>query len=138
MKNKNGTVSHKENIKKLRALGYTYNQIQKELGCSKSTISYHLGDGQVEKSNKRSEKRREEMIRVISKIKEDSGCVDCKVKHEYHALHFDHVRGKKIDNISKMIKWYTYNEVMEEIKKCDIVCANCHAYRTNRRIKEKK
>ena len=136
MKNKNRTIRHKEKIIELRDRGYTYNQIQKELGCSKSTISYHLGDGQVEKSNKRSERRREEMIKFISKIKEESGCVDCKVKHRPRVLEFDHVRGKKIDNISKMIKWYTWDEVMEEIKKCDIVCANCHRYRTEKRERE--
>jgi len=37
---------HKENILKLRAEGKTYTEIQKILGCSKGTISYHLGDGQ--------------------------------------------------------------------------------------------
>lgn len=31
-----------EKIKELRKRGMTYNQIQKLIGCSKSTISYHL------------------------------------------------------------------------------------------------
>ena len=47
----------KEKIKHLRSMGYTYNQIQKELGCSKGTISYHLGVGQKEKTKERSEKK---------------------------------------------------------------------------------
>lgn len=36
-------MKHKEQILKLREQGYTYNQICKELGCSKGTVSYHLG-----------------------------------------------------------------------------------------------
>ena len=39
-----------DNILALRAKGYTYNQIRDELGCSKGTIAYHLGDGQKKKS----------------------------------------------------------------------------------------
>jgi orotate phosphoribosyltransferase-like protein len=55
MKNKNGTLRHKERIFELRDKGYTYNQIQAELNCSKGTISYHLGEGQIVKTNKRKE-----------------------------------------------------------------------------------
>lgn len=43
----------KEEILRLRSLGYTYNQIATELGCSKGTISYHCGDGQKIKHENR-------------------------------------------------------------------------------------
>lgn len=43
----------KDIILSLRAEGKSYNQIQSVLGCSKSTISFHCGDGQKEKSQKR-------------------------------------------------------------------------------------
>ena len=39
----------KQDIFRLRSEGKSYRQIEKELGCSRSTISYHLGDGQKEK-----------------------------------------------------------------------------------------
>ena len=133
MKNKNGTVRHKEKIFELRDKGYTYNQIQDELKCSKGTISYHLGYGQIGKTKQRSEKRREEANRLLRSIKEESGCIDCKVKYPYYKLDFDHVRGKKKDNLSRMIRWYSFDEVMEEVKKCDIVCSNCHRERTYQR-----
>ena len=48
----------KEEILKLRAEGYTYKQIVATLGCSKSTVSYYCGDGQKEKTNKRTRARR--------------------------------------------------------------------------------
>lgn len=46
----------KEKILKLRSQGRTYNEIQKELGCSKSTISFHCGEGQKEKNRIRTKK----------------------------------------------------------------------------------
>lgn len=138
MKNKNGTTRHKEKILELRAKGYTYNQIQEELGCSKGTISYHLGNNQVFKTNKRRERRREETNALLRSIKEKNGCMDCKATGlEYYQFDFDHVRGQKKDNLSRMIRWYSYDEVMEEVKKCDIVCSNCHRKRTFLRSKKK-
>jgi 5-methylcytosine-specific restriction endonuclease McrA len=43
----------KDEILRLRKLGYSYPQIQAKLKCSKGTISYHCGEGQKEKTNQR-------------------------------------------------------------------------------------
>jgi transposase len=43
-------------IIELRNIGYSYNKIMKELNCSKSTISYYLGNGQKEKTSQRRKK----------------------------------------------------------------------------------
>lgn len=37
----------------LHKKGYSYKKIQEQLGCSKGTISYHLGKGQKEKTKQR-------------------------------------------------------------------------------------
>lgn len=52
----------KEQILKLKEEGKTYNEIQSILGCSKGTISYHLGKGQKEKTLNRTRKRRLNII----------------------------------------------------------------------------
>lgn len=44
----------KEEILKLRKEGKSYNQISRELDCSKGTVAYHCGEGQKEKSKIRS------------------------------------------------------------------------------------
>ncbi len=44
----------KEQILKLRTEGLSYRQIQRKLGCSRGTISYHIGDGQKAKTKSRS------------------------------------------------------------------------------------
>ena len=39
----------------------SYRQIEKELGCSKSTIAYHLGKGQKEKAYLRAKKSKKKL-----------------------------------------------------------------------------
>lgn len=44
---------------------------------------------------------------------------------DYRALCFHHV-DEKIESVSKMISNYSIKKVKEEIKKCKVLCANCH------------
>lgn len=46
----------KDQILELKAQNKTYHEIQTQLGCAKSTISYHLGEGQKQKTLERSYK----------------------------------------------------------------------------------
>lgn len=52
----------KEKILKLRQEGKSYSEIKKILNCSKSTISYYCGEGQKEKTKKRTEVRRQNTL----------------------------------------------------------------------------
>ena len=71
---------------------------------------------------------------VVSAIKLEMGCVDCGYAEDAIALDFDHVRGEKIANVSKMAKaLVAWDLVLDEIAKCEVVCANCHRIRTRER-----
>ena len=53
-------------------------------------------------------------------------CVDCGEK-DVRVLDFDHVRGKKYKSVSKMLSGsHSIDRLIEEIKKCEVRCANCH------------
>ena len=52
----------KDKILELRSEGKSYGEIQKTLNCSKSTISYYCGENQKEKTKKRTQKRRENVL----------------------------------------------------------------------------
>ncbi len=54
-------------IIELKKEGYSYNKIMKELNCSKSTISYYLGDNQKEKTKKRNIKKTSKPEFVLQK-----------------------------------------------------------------------
>lgn len=62
----------------------------------------------------------------------DHPCVDCGVTNPI-VLDFDHVTGEKIGNVSEMIKSGSLRGIKEEIKKCEVRCANCHRIVTHER-----
>lgn len=54
-------------------------------------------------------------------------CIDCGESNPI-VLEFDHRDPKtKTAEISKLYSW---NKILKEIDKCDVVCANCHKKRT--------
>lgn len=61
----------KKEILKLREEGNSYREIEKKLGCSRSTISYHCGAGQKKKSRERQKNNRagNSLIRKVDKFK---------------------------------------------------------------------
>ena len=56
-------------------------------------------------------------------------CMDCGGVFPPCAMDFDHVRGEKLFSIGSAHS-RSHQQVKEEIRKCDIVCANCHRIRT--------
>jgi hypothetical protein len=71
---------------------------------------------------------------VVQKYKMLKGCCICGFNKHYSALDFDHInRDKKIKNVSRLVtdtcSWKT---VVEEIKKCRVLCANCHRLKTHK------
>lgn len=70
----------------------------------------------------------------VDKYKSSKSCVDCGVFFPPVAMDFDHVRGGKEMNIATMVSGaYKLELIIEEIKKCDLVCACCHRIRTHTR-----
>lgn len=60
---------------------------------------------------------------IISALKED-GCSVCGGKFENVQLDLHHLSGKE-ESIGPLMRGYSI-KLMEEIKKCIVVCANCH------------
>ena len=86
----------------------------------------------------RSQQKRQEIRDYLANIKNRSGCIDCKNMYPHYMLDFDHVSNNKTNNISFMARWYSVEDIENEIAKCEIVCANCHRERTYKRQHEKK
>lgn len=81
------------------------------------------------KANKQRRNTRRQFVFDI--LKDCGGCIDCG-EANISTLQFDHVKGKKIANVSWLVKNSNLNKIKKEILKCQIVCANCHAIRTSR------
>lgn len=84
----------------------------------------------AERTKTAREKRRE----YVNGIKTNNPCVDCGQKYHYCQMQFDHIGDDKIADINKLMKTRSIETVKAEIAKCELVCANCHAIRTWKRI----
>jgi hypothetical protein len=77
------------------------------------------------------EENREQLFVYLS----SHPCVDCD-NTDIRVLEFDHVRGKKLGNISRMIgEGFSWKTIEAEIAKCEVRCANCHRIKTYERDK---
>jgi ribosomal protein L44E len=73
----------------------------------------------------------EQKTQEIHKYQMEKGCMDCGYNEHPAALEFDHhVDSEKSFNIGEQIGSRSRERLWEEIAKCDVVCANCHAIRT--------
>lgn len=84
----------------------------------------------IERVNARSKKVRDILRQYVWERKKGP-CADCGQTFHPVAMDFDHIRGEKITDVSKMIaKESSLEDINLEIAKCDLVCANCHRVRT--------
>lgn len=72
--------------------------------------------------------------RVFMNKLKDFPCIACGQKFPSECMDFDHIvfGGKKIKNLGKMFT-HSKEKILKEIKKCDLVCSNCHRIRTQKR-----
>lgn len=69
----------------------------------------------------------------LAQYKLERGCARCGYRGHPAALHFDHLPGhEKAFTIAQIYK-RKWERVLEEIAKCQILCANCHAIQTAER-----
>lgn len=101
--------------------------------CVKTTNKQYRG-GKVEEYRAAVYARKVKR-RVAVKEAKDKPCMDCKQRFLPCQMDFDHRdRSTKIANVSRMISNDTSLKLLiVEIKKCDLVCANCHRLREYRR-----
>lgn len=86
----------------------------------------------------RQKARRKGLRDYIDSQKEGVPCADCGKCFHKSAMHYDHLPGfVKVAGIREMVNRFQSKQMIEaEIKKCEIVCANCHAVRSYDRYKE--
>ena len=61
-------------------------------------------------------------------------CTDCRGLFAIYVMHWDHLpQFEKVGEISVMVGSRSREAILEELKKCELVCANCHVMRTVRR-----
>jgi len=69
---------------------------------------------------------------MVLELKTNTPCADCGHFFHPYIMEFDHVRGEKVAPVSQMVNQRTWSNqaLLDEIAKCDLVCANCHKMRS--------
>ena len=87
--------------------------------------------GGKESRNVRNKRRMRAARAWMASLKVDIACADCGETFPTYVMHWDHLPGfEKIESISVLVGRFPRNLVLEELKKCELVCANCHVLRT--------
>jgi len=86
-----------------------------------------------ERTKVRNKAQRKRNKDFVDRIKRMYDCIDCGESNPV-VLEFDHVSGEKRGNISDMSRQsYSIETIKDEIRKCELRCANCHRLKTHER-----
>ena len=88
----------------------------------------------ISRSSARNKRQRKKNKAFVDRVKRMYKCLDCG-ESDPIVLEFDHVRGEKRRAIADMVSnYYSIKTIKEEIRKCEIRCANCHRKKTHERM----
>lgn len=94
-------------------------------------------DARTQRLNPKPEATRIALVAAKTAIvleRKSNPCADCGGRFDPVAMDFDHVRGRKVLNISALSRQqWSMEKLLEELEKCELVCANCHRVRTAKR-----
>lgn len=85
----------------------------------------------VENARVRNQRVWEERKRWMIEFFRTHPCVDCG-ETDIIVLEFDHLEDKAF-GVAHGARWRKWEDVLAEMAKCEVVCANCHRRRTARR-----
>tara|TARA_R100000005_G_C4932979_1_gene161043 strand:- start:467 stop:907 length:441 start_codon:yes stop_codon:yes gene_type:complete len=73
----------------------------------------------------------------LNSYKMSKGCLECGYNESPYALEFHHrdrkFKSKNVSNFRKS-SWAQLDKIVKEVKKCDILCSNCHKILTQKEI----
>lgn len=119
----------KSQIEKLYNEGKTYREISKILGCSKGTISYHVGYDQKSKNNARQSTSRQKHMLYFKEL-HGGKCACCDYDRNYSALDFHHLdpnlKNREMTSLGRLMTAKGLKIAEEETNKCILLCSNCH------------
>jgi len=78
-------------------------------------------------------KSKEDRLKMKRRLVDYLGgkCIDCGYKAHLAALDFDHIDPKaKSFGLAQKMGYLDYLDLLEEVKKCVLRCANCHRIKT--------
>ena len=102
--------------------------------CAAEYAKKSYQEGDKERKSKNQRKTFQRNIGMLKEYLSGKECKECKEK-DIEVFEFDHTDPKeKKHNVSEMVWHYSWKKILQEIEKCQILCANCHRRKTNRQF----
>lgn len=100
--------------------------------CHRDRTQKSVVSGSISDQSSYQRGKLEEITAFVNSLKGGKKCMDCEKPHPYWRLDFDHREGSgKASTISRLkLSRYSKERILEEVNKCDLVCARCHRFRT--------
>lgn len=114
---------YKENYEEIRKQNNEYYKAHKEQISNRSRQYYKE---HFEEKKEYDKQRIKEKYLFICNYKLSRGCSVCGYNKCASALDFHHKENGKEISVSQMIRKKGLKAIKEEIKKCEVLCANCH------------
>ena len=109
-----------------------YKNPEDQRAASKAHYQRNKGSYKL-RAKTRNKKQRKWSKEFVSRVKNLFSCIDCGESNPL-VLDFDHVKGEKVNNISDMVgQSYSIESIKNEMRKCEVRCANCHRIKTHER-----
>jgi len=119
MKKNLNNKERKEDILKLRSEGKTYSEISKELGCSKSVISYHCGNGSEKRRVKKWNKcPKAKLVKKITSFRcrlPRSADVKTTARSKLKGFKARKKSSRTHSKVNNITKNYTYKDVLKKL-----------------------
>lgn len=93
---------------------------------------YRNREASIEKAYAQRRIQRQTAKEYVNALKADP-CTDCGGQFPPVAMQFDHLRDKEYGIAAMVSNGLPVHRIQAEIAKCELVCANCHAIRTQKR-----
>lgn len=94
---------------------------------------YETNKAKVAATKDRKRQRLREIVRSAKAVP----CADCGAAYPYYVMDLDHLGEDKTMIVSKLVNFGAMQRLLEEIAKCEAVCANCHRMRTWHRMQRR-
>ena len=103
--------------------------------CRADMKSYRIAHYQAnpEPYSRRARSQTAELRALVNDLK-CGPCLDCGGLFPTYVMDFDHIGDDKILAVSVLVKYGNRQKILDEIAKCELVCANCHRIRTHERL----
>jgi len=100
--------------------------LARKIGCAETTIRYHLFP---DKQKPRQQQKRKLICGKKALLVQEAGgkCSKCGYSKCLRALEFHHVDHLKKDFGLSDSRGLSLDKLREEVKKCILICSNCHA-----------